>query len=84
MESVAPVLGRTIRAHRLACGLSQEQLAEASQLHWTYISQIERGKRNLTVDALVRIAGALGLPAWRLLQEALVTPEAPLQRGSAE
>ena len=70
MESVAPSLGRVIRKHRLAAGLSQEGLAERSGLHWTYVSQVERGRRNVSVGALRRIGAALGVPGWRLLREA--------------
>lgn len=63
-------LGQVIRKHRLAAGLSQEQLAERSGLHWTYVSQIESGKRNLSVDVLRRIARALKTPASKLMAEA--------------
>lgn len=70
MHSIASELGQIIRNYRLAAELSQEELAERSGLHWTYISQIERGRRNVSVDALRRIGIALGVPSWRLLQEA--------------
>ena len=40
-------------------GLTQEELAEAADLHWTYISGIERGIRNVTILKLSRIATAL-------------------------
>ena len=70
MESVAPALGQVVRRHRLGAGLSQEELAERSGLHWTYVSQVERGRRNVSVDALRRIGDALGVPGWRLLREA--------------
>lgn len=63
-------LGQVIRKHRLAAGLSQEQLAERSGLHWTYVSQIESGKRNLSVNVLRRIAGALETPASTLIADA--------------
>lgn len=67
---IAPALGRAIRAHRLAAGLSQEALAERAGLHWTYVSQVERGRRNVSVDALGRLGSALGVPGWRLLRDA--------------
>ena len=70
MERIAAELGQVIRRHRLALGLSQEQHAEGSGLHWTYISQVERGRRNVSVEALRRIGSALGVPGWRLLREA--------------
>jgi len=52
-------LGRAIRARRHALGLTQEQLAEKADLHWTYISGIERGVRNVTIVNLFQIALAL-------------------------
>ncbi len=70
MQSISRELGQVIRKHRLAAGLSQEGLAERSDLHWTYVSQVERGRRNVSVDALRRLAVALGVPASRLLWEA--------------
>jgi transcriptional regulator with XRE-family HTH domain len=40
-------------------GLTQEQLAEKAELHWTFISGVERGVRNISVVKLWRIATAL-------------------------
>jgi transcriptional regulator with XRE-family HTH domain len=39
--------------------LSQEQLAERAELHWTYVSGIERGRRNPGLNILARLAKAL-------------------------
>ncbi len=63
-------LGQAIRRHRRAAGLSQEQLAERSGLHWTYLSEIETSKVNPTVNVLRRIAEALGVPTSKLVAEA--------------
>jgi transcriptional regulator with XRE-family HTH domain len=57
-----------VRRHRLALGLSQEELASRADLHRTYVGSIEREERNLTVDNVDRIAQALGLDAVDLLQ----------------
>jgi len=70
VESIGPALGRVIRRHRLEINLSQEGLAERAGLHWTYISQVERGRRNVSVGTLRRIGAAVGVPGWRLLREA--------------
>ena len=53
------VLGENIRTYRRNAGLSQEKLAEKSDLHHNYIGDIERGEENVSVDALMRIATAL-------------------------
>jgi transcriptional regulator with XRE-family HTH domain len=53
------LLGMAIRRRRLALELTQEQLAERADLHWTYISGIERGIRNVSILNLCEIARAL-------------------------
>ena len=53
--------GRRVRAAREALGLSQEKLAALAGLHWTYIGQIERGKRNIGLRNALRLADALGI-----------------------
>jgi transcriptional regulator with XRE-family HTH domain len=69
-RSLSPWLGIAIREHRQASGLSQEELAERAELHRTYISQVERATRNISVDALSGLADALEIRASRLLQRA--------------
>jgi len=66
----SPWLADVIRKRREAAGITQEELADRAELHRTYISLVERVKRNLTVDALDRIASGLGVPASRLIAEA--------------
>jgi transcriptional regulator with XRE-family HTH domain len=62
-------LGQTIRRHRLKAGLTQEQLAEAADLHWTYISGIERGIRNVSIVNLFQIATALNVRVRDLVKD---------------
>jgi transcriptional regulator with XRE-family HTH domain len=54
-------LGARLRALRLERGLTQEQLAAAAGLHWTYIGQIERGERNLTAKNVLRLERGLDI-----------------------
>lgn len=61
VEPLLVALGKTIRERRVALGMSQEELAERSGLHRTYISDVERGIRNLTIGALWFIAHGLGM-----------------------
>ena len=63
------VLGQAIRARRRALRLTQEQLAERSDLHWTYISGIERGVRNVTIGNLFHIARALNVRVRDLVKD---------------
>ena len=59
--------GDRVRATREAKGLSQEGLAERAGLHWTYIGQVERGQRNLSLHNILRIAHALDTDAGGLV-----------------
>jgi len=59
---------RKIREHR---GYSQERLGEICDLHRTYVSSVERGKRNITVDSIERFAIALGVSIPTLFDESL-------------
>ena len=62
-------LGSRIRDLRVQRGWSQEDLADVSGLHRTYVGSAERGERNLTVDSLQALAGAFGLTLSGLLKD---------------
>lgn len=70
MEKGWPELGDIIRKRRKAERLTQEQLAELADSHWTYISEIENGHRNPGIDVLRRIAKGLGAPLSELIASA--------------
>lgn len=53
------VVGENIRSRRKQLRLSQEQLAEKADLNPKYMSEVERGRVNISLDALARIAKAL-------------------------
>lgn len=59
MEDFRAVFGRRIRELRDRAELSQELLAERADLHWTYVSEVERGRRGPSLDVVGRLA--LGL-----------------------
>ncbi len=62
MADILTEFGETIRAIRKSKGWSQEELAEASGLHRTYIGSIERGEQNVSLKNIKRLADALGVP----------------------
>lgn len=57
-----------IRAARLECGMSQEEMAERCGLHRTYVGSVERGERNISVDNMEQMALAVGKSIAELLQ----------------
>jgi transcriptional regulator with XRE-family HTH domain len=61
-------VGQNVRALRLRLKLSQEALAEKAGFHWTYISGVERGRYNVSLDSLERLAKALGKKPYELLK----------------
>jgi transcriptional regulator with XRE-family HTH domain len=67
-DSVPKKLGSNIRKQRSALDFSQERLAEKSGLDQTYISGIERGKRNPGIKNDARIAKALGIKTTVLVE----------------
>jgi transcriptional regulator with XRE-family HTH domain len=63
-------LGNVIRARRAKIGFSQESFADKVGLHRTYMGDIERGERNLSLNNLVRVADALDIRLSQLIAEA--------------
>lgn len=53
--------GKAMRKQRKARGLTQEELAELSGLHFTYIGSVERGERNVSIKSIDTLLKALGL-----------------------
>ena len=62
--------GKVLRRLRLEAELSQEELAHNCDLHRTYISLLERGKKSPSLGVMVRIARELGVETWQVLREA--------------
>lgn len=51
--------GDAVRLRREELGLTQEELAERAKIHRTYLSDVERGGRNLSLINIERLAAAL-------------------------
>jgi transcriptional regulator with XRE-family HTH domain len=68
-------LGKLIKDRREMLGLSQQDVAYATHLHRTYISDIERGQRNITIGSLQRVAIALDIQLSTLARLAEVSAD---------
>ena len=74
MSKLTQTIGLRLRRYRQERGYSQGGLAELAGLHPTYIGQVERGEKNITVDSLFRITGALGVSLSQVLEMAEDAP----------
>jgi CheY-like chemotaxis protein len=64
------LLGAAIKAERSALGISQEELAYRADLHRTYISDLERGARNPSIESIEKLASALEVSVSMLFEQA--------------
>jgi transcriptional regulator with XRE-family HTH domain len=60
-HNVLTFVGARIREIRKEKGMSQEQVGENADFHYSYIGRIERGEKNISLLTLSRIADALGV-----------------------
>jgi len=66
---VKKTFGASVRSLRNLLGISQEALAERADLHRTYVSDVERGMRNLSLESIDRLARALDVSASALFPQ---------------
>ena len=59
--------GVRVREERLKRGITQEQLAHRAELDRSYVGQVERGERNVSLDNIYRLANALSIEADSLV-----------------
>ncbi len=76
------MLGDRIRSRRLELGITAQQLARDAELSPAQMSQIERGNSDPSLDALRRIARALGTPLFDLFAEREEHPVRVVREGN--
>ncbi|MBQ7955537.1 MAG: helix-turn-helix transcriptional regulator [Lachnospiraceae bacterium] len=69
MNTLRETLSNNIKKYRANKSISQEELAFRCGLHRTYISDVERCSRNISIDNIEKIAVALDVSASDLLKE---------------
>ena len=67
-DDVKKQFGRALKRWRYKVGISQEELAWRASLHRTYVSDIERGERNPSLESIEKLAKALNLSFSTLFQ----------------
>ncbi len=65
-QEIKQTFGLAVRKIRLEQQMSQEKLAEKTELHRTYISEVERGERNISLINISKIANALNISLSKL------------------
>ncbi len=68
-SKIQAAFGNHLRKIRGNVGISQEKLAEIAGLHRTYVSSVERGERNVSLETIERLAIALGCTMASLLPD---------------
>lgn len=75
------IFSSNVRRNRQMLRITQEQLAALSGLHVTYINAIERGRRNISLDNVERIATAMNIEPYKLFIEKAIDAEWQEEEG---
>lgn len=63
-------VGENIRTYRTSAGMTLEELAEKAEMSWPYLSEVERGRENISLDKLARLARALNVTLSKFVENA--------------
>jgi transcriptional regulator with XRE-family HTH domain len=74
LSQATRTLGERVRERRKQLGLSQEAMADQMGVHWTFLGQVERGRRNLRLHNLLKLAKGLEVDPAELVK-GLAPPE---------
>jgi transcriptional regulator with XRE-family HTH domain len=78
-ETLAQRFGQCVRQLRVEAGLSQVEFGERCGFYQTYLSRLERGQANPSLNAIEVIANALGLTIYQLFEKVRKTSESKLR-----
>jgi transcriptional regulator with XRE-family HTH domain len=68
VETYLRVIGQNVRSTRKAQGVSQEALADMAGIDRSHMGFIERGKKDIRISTLVKVAGALNVDPAKLFE----------------
>ena len=63
---ICNLFGKNVKKYRIKYNLSQEKLAELTGLHRTYISDVERGLRSISLNNIEKLSKALNIKTYKL------------------
>jgi len=66
LTDIKRLFGKRLREIRIERGIAQEELSRAAGLNRTYISKIEKGERNVSLETVAKLARALGVKCLEL------------------
>lgn len=66
-EELLKSFGLNVKFARMRKGLTQEQLAELMDIHWTYVAKIETGRINMSLGKVLELAKVLEVDINKLL-----------------
>lgn len=75
LSAATQAFGERVRARRHQLNRSQEQLADVCGLHWTFVGQVERGRRNISLHNILKLAAGLDIDPGELVK-GLKAPDA--------
>ena len=70
-------IGQRLRVYRQLIKMTQEELAEKAGMHQTYIGQVERGEKNLTISSLQKITRSLNISISAVFDDVEELADAP-------
>jgi transcriptional regulator with XRE-family HTH domain len=68
-DKTAAIVGRVLREAREASGMTQQDVAMRADMDRAYISEVENGKRAVSVDRLLRICGSMNVRAANVISD---------------
>ena len=68
-SKIQVAFGENLKKVRTKTSISQEKLAELAGLHRTYVSSVERGERNVSLETIEKLASALDVTMAELMPD---------------
>lgn len=74
-EDIYTVIGKRIREERQKANLTQEELGEKADIHYSFLGYIERGAKKASIRTINKISVALGVPVSKIFESIELKPK---------